>query len=56
VIAKVRERLSARKQAAQEADVERFNLSKLNEIEVRKEFQIEVSNWFVALENLIART
>jgi hypothetical protein len=36
VVAKVRERLSARKQAAQKTDVERFNLKKLSEMEVRK--------------------
>jgi hypothetical protein len=52
VIAKVRERLSARKQAAQKTDVERFNLKKLSEMEVMKQFQIEISNRFEALENL----
>ena len=43
VIAKVRERLSARKQVAQKTDVEGFNISKLSEMKVRKEFQTEVS-------------
>jgi hypothetical protein len=52
VVAKVRERLSARKQEAQKTDVERFNLKKLSEMEVRKQFQIEISNRFEALENL----
>jgi bifunctional DNA-binding transcriptional regulator/antitoxin component of YhaV-PrlF toxin-antitoxin module len=51
VVAEVRERLSARKQAAQKIDVERFNLKKLSEREVRKQFQIEISNSFEALEN-----
>jgi hypothetical protein len=32
VVARVKERLSARKQAAQETDVERFNLKKLSEV------------------------
>jgi hypothetical protein len=36
VVAKVRERLSARKQAAQKTDVERFNLKKHSEMETRK--------------------
>jgi hypothetical protein len=36
VVAKVRERLAVRKQAAQKFDVERFNLRELNELEVRK--------------------
>jgi bifunctional DNA-binding transcriptional regulator/antitoxin component of YhaV-PrlF toxin-antitoxin module len=52
VVAEVRERLSARKQAAQKTDVERFNLKKLSDREVRKQFQIEISNRFEALENL----
>jgi hypothetical protein len=34
------------------SDVERFNLKKLSEMEVRKQFQIELSNRFSALENL----
>jgi hypothetical protein len=38
VVAKVRERLSASKQAAQKTDVERFDLKKLSEMEVRKKF------------------
>ena len=33
-------------------DGERFNLKKLNELEVRKQYQIEVTNRFAALENL----
>ena len=52
VVAKVRERLTVSKQAAQRFDGERFNLRKLNELEVRKQFQIEVTNGFAALENL----
>ena len=42
VVAKVRERLAVSKQAAQKNDGERFNLGKLNEMEVRKEYQIEI--------------
>ena len=32
--------------------LQRFNLSKLNELEVRKEYQIDITNRFPALENL----
>jgi len=32
--------------------VERFNFRKLNELEVRKQYQIKISNSFAALENL----
>jgi len=33
-------------------DGERFNLRKLNELVVRKQYQFEITNRFVALENL----
>jgi hypothetical protein len=36
VVAKVRERLAVSKQAAEKFDVERYNLRKLSELEVRK--------------------
>jgi len=32
--------------------VERFNLRNVSELELRKEYQIKISNRFVALENL----
>jgi len=53
VVAKVRERLAVSKQAAQKFDVERFNLRKLSESEVRKEYQVKVSNKSAALENFL---
>jgi uncharacterized FlaG/YvyC family protein len=52
VVAKVRERLAVSKQAAQKFDAERFNLKKLSELEVRKQYQHKISNRFAALENL----
>ena len=52
MIAKVRERLAVGKQATQRFDRQRFNLRKLNEPEVREQYQIEVTNRFAALENL----
>ena len=51
MVSKVRERLAVSK-PAQRFDGERFNLRKLNELEVRKQYQIEISNTFAALENL----
>jgi len=51
VVTKVRERLAVSKQSTQKLDGERFNLRKLNELEVRKHYQIETSNRFAALEN-----
>ena len=52
MVAKVRERSAVSKQAAQNFDVERFNLRKLNELEVMKLYQIKISNRFPALEDL----
>ena len=51
VIAKVRERLALGKQAAQRFDRQRSNLKKLNEPEVREQYQIEITNRFAVLEN-----
>jgi hypothetical protein len=52
MIANVRERLAVGKQAAQRFDRQRFNLRKLNEPEVREQYQIENTNRFAALENV----
>jgi hypothetical protein len=52
VFAKVREKLAVSKQVAQKFDVKRFNLRKLNELEVRKQYQITISNNFAALEKI----
>jgi hypothetical protein len=55
VVAKVRERLAVSKQVAQKLDGERFKLRKVNELEVMKKYQIEISDRFAALENLSDR-
>jgi len=52
VIAKFRETLAVGKQAAQSFDRQNFNLRKLNEPEVREQYQIEITNRSAALENL----
>jgi hypothetical protein len=39
-------------QAALKCDTEKFKLRKLSELEVRKQYQIKISNQFAALENL----
>jgi len=51
VVAEFRERLAVSKQVAQRFDVERLNLRKLNELKVRKQYQIEITNRFGALVN-----
>jgi len=52
VVANVRERLAVNKEAARKFDVEKFNLRKLSELEVRKQYQIKPSNRNAALKNL----
>ena len=52
MIVNVRERLAVSKQEAQKFDVERFNPRKLCELEIRKQYQIKISNRFAALENV----
>ena len=51
VATKVRERLAGSKQAAQKFAVERFNLRQLSELEVRKQYQIKISNRSAVLGN-----
>jgi hypothetical protein len=52
VSAKVRERLAVNKQGSQRFDMERFSLKKLNDVESKEQFRVEVSNRFAALEDL----
>jgi hypothetical protein len=52
VVAKIRERLAVNKQRSQRFNMERFNLKELNDVEGKEQFCVEVSNRFVALEDL----
>jgi len=52
VVAEVRERLAVSKQAAQKIDEDRFNH---RELEVRKQYQIEISDRISAVEDLSGR-
>ena len=52
VITKATERLAVGKQAAQSFYRQRFNLWKLNETEVKEEYQTEIRKRFATLENL----
>jgi len=44
--------MGVRKQTAQKSDEERFNLRKPNALEIRKQYQINISNRFAVLESL----
>jgi hypothetical protein len=52
VVAKVRERLTVSKQTTHRVHMERFNLTKLSEVESKEWYHVEISNRFAALENL----
>jgi hypothetical protein len=52
LIAVVRERLAVSKKAKENSYVQRFYLRKLSDQEVRKKYQINISNRFAAFENL----
>jgi hypothetical protein len=52
VVAKVRERLAVSKQRAHRLHMEWFNLKKLNEVEDKEQYCVEISNRFAGLENL----
>jgi hypothetical protein len=51
-VAKLRERISVSKRARQKFDVERFDLQKLDDVEVKEKYQVEISNRFAALQSL----
>jgi hypothetical protein len=52
VVAKVRDRLPVSKQTMHKFHMERFNLKKLNEVESKEQYQVQISNRFTPLENL----
>jgi hypothetical protein len=52
VVAKLRERISVSKRVRQNFDLERFDLKKLSDVEVKEKYQVEISNRFAALESL----
>jgi hypothetical protein len=54
VVANVRERLAVNKQSSHRFNMERFSLKKLNKVEGKEQYQVEVSNRFAALKDLDA--
>jgi hypothetical protein len=49
VVEKVWERLAVNKQRSHRFHMEKFNLKKLNDVEGKEQFRVEVSNRFAAL-------
>jgi hypothetical protein len=54
VVEKVRERLAESKQTTHRIHMERFNNKKLNKVECKEQYRVEISNRFADLENLDA--
>jgi hypothetical protein len=52
VVGKVRERLAVNKQRSHRFHMEKFNLKKLNDVEGKEQFRVEVSIRFADLEYL----
>jgi hypothetical protein len=50
VVVKVGQRLSVSKRAAEESEMERFNLKELRDVEVEEENQVKILNRFSACE------
>jgi hypothetical protein len=51
-VAKLRERLSISKRARQKFDLKTFDPTKVDDVEVKEKYQVEISNRFAALESL----
>jgi hypothetical protein len=52
VVAKIRERLTVCKHTTHRIHMERFNLKKLNEVEGKEQYRVEISDRFAPLVNL----
>jgi hypothetical protein len=52
VVTKIRERLAVSKGPVNKMDMDRFNLKKLNEGEIKEQYQVTMKNRVSSLENL----
>jgi hypothetical protein len=53
-VANVRERMAVSKQTTYRFHMERFSLKKLNKVEGKEQYRVDIPNTFIALENLDA--
>jgi hypothetical protein len=53
-MAKLRERIAVNKQRSHRFHMERFNLKRLNEVEGKEQYRVEVRSRFAALKDLDA--
>jgi hypothetical protein len=54
-VAKIRERIAVNKQGSHKFHMERLNLKKLNEVEGKVKYRVEVSNRFAVLKDWMLR-
>jgi hypothetical protein len=54
MVAKIRDRLALNKQRSHSTQSERFNLKKLNEVEGKLQYHVEISNRFLACNAYIS--
>jgi glycine betaine/choline ABC-type transport system substrate-binding protein len=52
MVSEVRKRLAVGKRSVKKMNMERFNLRKLNEGKIKKQYQFTIKNKFAAQENL----
>jgi hypothetical protein len=52
VVAEVRVRLAVSKRMVKKMDMERFNIKKLNEKEIKEKYRVTIKNKLTALKNL----
>jgi hypothetical protein len=51
-VTELRERLSVSKRIRQNSDLQRFDLKRLDEVQVKAKYQVEISHRFAAIESL----
>jgi hypothetical protein len=54
MVAQIRERIAVNKQGSHKFHMERFSLKKLNEVDGKEKYRVEVSNRLATLEDLAA--
>jgi hypothetical protein len=52
MVAKVRKRLTVSKQTTHSVHMYKYNLKKLNEVDSKEQYRVEISNRFAAIENV----
>jgi hypothetical protein len=52
LVAKLSEVISVSKRARQNSELERFDLKRMDDVEVKEKYQVEISKRFAALESL----